>query len=79
MNSNIDIIYTKCSKCKDYYTSTIKTSGLPLKTCEKCRSKAKEAKTKMCEHDKRKTQCEECFKNRIIILRMESNHNNNNS
>ncbi len=40
-NININITYPKCSKCKCYFTPTIKSSGLPFKTCEKCRSQEK--------------------------------------
>ncbi len=53
MNSNIDAINPKCSKCKCYFTPT-KKSGVQLKNCEKCRTKAKEAKNKSCEHGDKK-------------------------
>ena len=61
MNSNINIIKPKCSNCKCYFTPDIKSSGLPFKTCDKCRTKDKESKIKnQCEHDKRKDRCKIC-------------------
>ncbi len=67
MNSNIDTINPKCSKFKCYFAPIIKSSGLQLKNCEKCRGKAKKSKNKMCEHGKRKTQCNECVCNAIMM------------
>jgi len=32
----------KCSRCHIYFISTIKTSGLPYKSCDKCRQNKKE-------------------------------------
>ena len=80
MNTKIDTINSKCSKCKCYFTPTTK-SGVQLKNCEKCRAKAKEAKNKMCEHGKRKTQCDECISNQIMMSKKKINMNstNNNS
>jgi hypothetical protein len=58
MSSNIDIIKPKCSNCKCYFTPDIKSSGQTFKTCDKCRTKDKEARK--CEHNKRKTLCISC-------------------
>ena len=77
MNTNIDTIISKCNKCKCYFTPTTK-AGVQLKNCEKCRAKAKEAKNKMCEHGKRKTQCDECISNQIMMSKkfnMDSTNN----
>ena len=57
MNSNNNITNPKCSNCKCYFTPDIKSSGLPFKTCEKCRTKNKEKK---CEHNTRKDRCKLC-------------------
>ncbi len=57
MSSNINIINPKCSNCKCYFIPTIKPSGLPFKTCDKCRTKDKKNK---CEHGKQKSQCKAC-------------------
>ena len=51
------------SNCKCYFTPTIKSSGLPFKTCDKCRTKDKEAR--QCEHGKRKSKCIPCGGNEI--------------
>jgi hypothetical protein len=52
----------KCSKCKCYFTPTeIKSSGLPFKTCEKCRTRDKNSKlNNKCEHNKQKSTCRDC-------------------
>ena len=50
MISNNNITNPKCSKCKCYFIPTTKSSGEMFKTCEKCRTKDKEARK--CEHDK---------------------------
>ena len=51
----------KCSVCKCYFIPTIKSSGLPYKSCEKCRNRDRTKKeNKKCEHDKRKDTCREC-------------------
>ncbi len=50
-----------------------------VKELWKCRAKAKEAKNKMCEHGKRKTQCDECISNQIMMskkINMDSTNNN---
>ena len=61
MNSNNNITNPKCSNCKCYFTPEIKSSGLPFKTCDKCRTKDKESKIKtQCEHGKRKDRCKLC-------------------
>ena len=44
MNSNNNITNPKCSNCKCYFTPTIKSSGQLFKTCDKCRTKDKEAR-----------------------------------
>ena len=37
MSSNTNINNPKCSNCKCYFTPTLKSSGQPFKTCDKCR------------------------------------------
>jgi hypothetical protein len=55
---NEQAVNPKCSKCKCYFTPTdLKSSGLPFKTCQKCRTRNNNEK---CEHNKRKSQCEVC-------------------
>ena len=61
MNSNNNITNPKCSKCKCYFIPTIKSSGLPYTTCDKCRTKDKESRVKnKCPHDKQKQICKDC-------------------
>jgi hypothetical protein len=61
MSSNNNITNPKCSNCKCYFTPTIKSSGQPFKTCDKCRTKDKESRIKyQCEHGKRKERCKLC-------------------
>jgi hypothetical protein len=68
----METLKPKCSNCKCYYIPSIKSSGLPYKTCDKCRSKRNcehnRAKSRcnecggseICEHNKRKSQCKDC-------------------
>ena len=44
MNSIINISNPKCSNCKRYFTPTLKSSGQPFKTCDKCRIQDKETR-----------------------------------
>ncbi len=61
MSSNNNITNPKRSNCKCFFTPTVKSSGQPFKTCDKCRTVKKESNTKnKCEHDKRKDRCKPC-------------------
>jgi hypothetical protein len=61
MSSNNNVTNPKCSNCKCYFIPTVKSSGLPFKTCDKCRTKDKESKeSNKCEHDKRRSRCVKC-------------------
>ena len=43
---NEQAVNPKCSKCKCYYIpADIKSSGLPFKTCRKCRTRDKKTKS----------------------------------
>jgi hypothetical protein len=60
MNSNNNT-NPKCSNCKCYFLPEIKSSGQPFKTCDKCRTRDKEAKNNnKCEHGKRRASCVKC-------------------
>lgn len=53
----------KCSRCKTYsYPSQfLNETGRLLKTCEKCRKRAKDSRDRnKCEHDRRRSKCKEC-------------------
>ncbi len=61
-----NITNPKCSTCKCYFIPTIKSSGQLFKTCDKCRTKDKEAKkNNKCPHDKRQLYCKKCGGNGI--------------
>ena len=61
MSSNNNITNPKCSNCKCYFTPTVKSSGQPFKTCDKCRTVRKESNERnKCEHDKRTDRCKMC-------------------
>ena len=51
----------KCSVCKCYFIPSIKSSGQPYKSCNKCLeiSKINREKNK-CEHNKQKSRCKDC-------------------
>ena len=59
----------KCNRCKCYWKpdeTDIKTSGLPCKTCKKCRAKKnKNMNNSKCEHNRQKPQCKDCGGNQI--------------
>ncbi len=40
----------KCSACQRYFVPTLKTSGLPYKTCERCRKHDKKWRDTRQEH-----------------------------
>ena len=51
----------KCPICRCYFVPTLKSSGLPYKSCEKCRNKNRDYKIKIkCEHNRRKENCRDC-------------------
>jgi hypothetical protein len=42
---NEQTVNPKCSNCKCYFTQTeLKSSGLPFKTCQKCRTRDKQTR-----------------------------------
>jgi hypothetical protein len=65
------LVNPKCSNCKCYFTQTeLKSSGLPFKTCEKCRTSDKNKRlNNKCEHNKIKSHCKDCGGSQIC------NHN----
>ena len=50
----------KCSSCKLYFQPNLKSSGLPYKSCDKCKCRNKVTNSKKCPHNKFKYQCREC-------------------
>lgn len=50
----------KCSCCRLYFEPKNKSSGLPYKCCDKCKSRNKITNSKRCPHGKFKYQCKPC-------------------
>lgn len=50
----------KCSSCKLYFQPNLKSSGLPYKSCDKCKCRNKVTNSKKCPHNKFKYQCRAC-------------------